>query len=254
MLNSWPMDAGPGLRVNAVIQARTQSTRLADKVLLPLAGRPVLEWVVDAARASRGVHDVVVATTTSSADDRIEQLCQRMRIPVVRGSESDVLSRFAQAIRAHPCDAVVRLTADCPLLDPDLVGQVVAAWQYDPSLDYVATTLIRTLPRGLDVELISCAALRRLDENAQGYHRSHVTSGAYTDPGRYRLLGLVVEPDYSKYRVTLDTLEDAIALEQLASILPRTPPKWSDLVAILRVRPDIVAINSSVEQKPISAG
>lgn len=239
--------------VNAVVQARTGSTRLPGKVLRPLGGRPVLDWVVGAAQEAPGVDRVLVATSTDSGDDPVADRAARLGAAVVRGPEDDVLARFALATREHPCDAVVRLTADCPLLDPELVGLVVAAWRRAPEHDYVATTLVRTLPRGLDVELARVPALRELDATAAGYDRVHVTSGLYGDPDRFRCLGLVVSPAADDLRVTLDTAEDAELLDGLVEALDgRTG--WRDVVAVLRARPDLVARNAGVRQKPLEAG
>src|SRR6476619_824388 len=120
---------------------------------------PVLEWVVRAARAARGLDDVIVATSTLPGDDAVADLAASLGAPVVRGSEDDVLSRYVAALDAHPADAVVRLTADCPLLDPALIDAVVAAWRAAPAHDYVSTVLVRSLPRGMDVELVTAAAL-----------------------------------------------------------------------------------------------
>lgn len=238
-------------RVVAVIQARTGSSRLPGKVLLPLAGRPVLGWVVRAALAAPGVDEVVVATSTADGDDAVADLAADLGVGVVRGSELDVLSRFVAARDATAADAVVRLTADCPLLDPALVGAVVGAWRADPSLDYVATTLVRTLPRGLDVELVSSDALNRADAVARDHHRVHVTSALYAEPGAYRTLGLVVAPDAHDLRVTLDTAQDATLLEAVTTALGDAPPAWRDLVALLRSRPELVALNAEVRQKAL---
>jgi spore coat polysaccharide biosynthesis protein SpsF len=238
-------------RVVAVIQARTGSSRLPGKVLLPLAGRPVLSWVVRAAQAAPGVDEVVVATSTAPGDDAVAELATALGVAVVRGSELDVLQRFVAARDASGADAVVRLTADCPLLDPALIGAVVGAWRAEPSLDYVATTLVRTLPRGLDVELVSSAALDAADAAARDHHRVHVTSALYAHPGEYRTLGLVVAPDAHDLRVTLDTAEDAALLDALATALGDEPPAWRDLVALLRSRPDLVALNAEVRQKAL---
>lgn len=241
------------VRVNAVVQARTGSTRLPGKVLRPLGGRPVLDWVVTAAQKAPGVDQVVVATSGDPADDPVADRAARLGAAVVRGPEDDVLARFLLATREHPCDALVRLTADCPMLDPELVGLVVAAWRQAPEHDYVSTTLVRTLPRGLDVELARVSALQALDATAEGYDRVHVTSGLYGDPAWFRCLGLVVSPAANDLRVTLDTAEDAALLDGLADALAgRTG--WRDLVALLRTRPDLVALNADVRQKPLEAG
>ncbi|GGC11357.1 cytidylyltransferase domain-containing protein [Cellulomonas carbonis] len=247
-----PSHAAP--RVVAVVQARTGSHRLPGKVLLPLAGRPVLGWVVRAARAASGVDEVVVATSTAPGDDAVADLATSLGVAVVRGSEDDVLSRFVLARDTARADAVVRLTADCPLLDPALIGLVAAAWRAAPDLDYVATTLVRTLPRGLDVELVSAAALDLADARATDHDRVHVTSWLYGEPGRCRTLGLVVTPDAHDLRVTLDTPEDARLLAAVADELGDAPPAWRDLVALLRSRPDLREIVADVRQKSLEEG
>jgi spore coat polysaccharide biosynthesis protein SpsF len=242
------------MRINAVIQARVGSTRLPGKVLEDLGGRSVLDWVVRAARSASQVDKVIVATSTLAADDAVADLAASLGVLVVRGSEQDVLSRFVAALDAHPADAVVRLTADCPLLDPTLIDAVAGAWAAAPTHDYVSTVLVRCLPRGLDVELVTARALRAVDRMAVGHDRVHVTSGVYADPTAYRLLGLCVTPPANDLRVTLDTQEDLVLLRTLVAELPDEPPAWQDVVAILRARPDLVAINSGVRQKPLAAG
>jgi spore coat polysaccharide biosynthesis protein SpsF len=244
----------PRPRVVAVVQARAGSHRLPGKVLRPLAGRPVLEWVVRAARRADGVDGVVVATSDRPGDDEVAALGAALGVDVVRGSEDDVLSRFVLAREATDADAVVRLTADCPLLDPTLIALVVAAWRAAPDLEYVATTLVRTLPRGLDVELASRPALERADVHATGHHRVHVTSWFYTEPGRCRTLGLVVTPDSHDLRVTLDTAADARLIEAVARELGDAPPAWRDVVALLRSRPDLTALVHDVQQKRLEDG
>jgi spore coat polysaccharide biosynthesis protein SpsF len=242
------------MRINAVIQARTGSSRLPGKVLEDLGGRPVLEWVVRAARAASQVDTVVVATSTLPADDAVADLAGSLGVAVVRGSEDDVLSRFVAALDAYPADAVVRLTADCPLLDPTLIDAVAGAWAAAPVHDYVSTVLVRCLPRGLDVELVTAGALRAVDRIAVGHDRVHVTSLLYAEPTAYRLLGVCVTPPANDLRVTLDTREDLALLRALVAELPDAPPSWREVVSILRSRPDLVAVNSAVRQKPIEAG
>ena len=248
-----PPHQGRG-RVTAVIQARTGSSRLPGKVLRPLGASVVLDWVVRAGQLAEGVDEVVIATSTAAGDDPIAEVGSRLGVPVVRGSEDDVLSRFLLAADRHPTDAIVRLTSDCPLLDPALITQVVALWRADPSVDYVATTLVRSLPRGLDVELATTDALRRVSRTATGHHRTHVTSGLYTEPGDFRLTGIVVSPAANDLRITLDTPEDAALIEAVVAELGDRPPAWRELVALLRNRPDLVAVNAGIEQKRLEEG
>lgn len=242
------------MRVHAVVQARMGSTRLPGKVLRLLGGRPVLSWVVDAAQRAPGVDDVIVATSDEPEDDPVAHLAAATGAQVVRGSEHDVLTRFVQALDEHPCDAVVRLTADCPLLDAGLIGQVVAAWRADATVDYLATTLVRTLPRGLDVELVRAAVLRDVAHDAVGHDRIHVTSGVYARSDRYSLMGLVVDPPAADLRVTLDTAEDAALLGAVVHGLGGEPPTWRSVVRYLREHPDVAGLNSGVRQKQVEEG
>lgn len=241
-------------RVVAVIQARMGSSRLPGKVLRALGGRAVLGWVVRAAQLAAGVDEVVVATSRAAEDDAIEDFARAAGVAVVRGSEDDVLDRYVAAAAAHQADAVVRLTSDCPLLDPAVIGGVVALWRADPALEYVATTLVRTLPRGLDVELVAVPALRRAWAEATGHHRSHVTSWLYRAESLVPRGGAVFAPDASRLRVTLDEQADAELLDAVVDALGDRVIPVRELVSFLQSRPDIVAINRHVEQKALEQG
>ena len=243
------------MRVAAVVQARMGSTRLPGKVLRPLGGRPVLSWVLRAARESACVDELVVATSALPEDDPVEELAREAGAQVVRGSADDVLDRYLRALDAHPADAVVRLTADCPLIDPSLVAMVVSAWRAAPDgIDYLATTLHRTLPRGLDVELVTADALRRAGREATAHDRVHVTSYVWSHPELFRVAGLVVRPEAADLRITLDTPEDAALLDAVAAAVGDRPPGWRELVALLRARADLVALNAAVVQKALEEG
>ena len=235
-----------------VLQARTGSRRLPNKVLAPIGRRSMLGHCI--VRLGDGRLPVIVATTDRPQDDAVADEAMKHGVAVVRGSEDDVLSRYLQALEEHPADAVVRITADCPFTDPDLIDAVVAAWSADPRLDYVSTVLVRTLPHGLDVELVSARALRAVDERATGHHRVHVTSGLYTAPDDYRVMGLCFAPDATDLRVTLDTPEDLEALRAIVGVRGAAPVSRAELVSLLRARPDLVAINAAVRQKTLAEG
>lgn len=242
------------VRVNAVVQARLSSTRLPGKVLRPLGGRSVLGWVVRAASRARGIDTVVVATSDTPDDDAVAHEAWRRGAAVVRGPLYDVLDRFGTAVHQYPCDAVVRLTADCPLLDPALIDQLVALWRADPTLDYVSNVLVRTFPRGLDAELVRREVLDEQLAQATGVDRVHVTSGIYARPDRYRCAGLVAAPDSSDLRVTLDTAADFAVLDGLVNKLDDGASSWRAVVATLRAHPELAALNAQIGQKPPAAG
>ncbi|MCF6507969.1 spore coat protein [Blastococcus sp. MG754426] len=243
------------MRVAAVVQARMGSTRLPGKVLRPLGGRPVLSWVLRAARESGCLDRVVVATSTLPEDDAVAGAARAEGAEVVRGDADDVLARYLLALEQHPADAVLRLTSDCPLLDPDLLRAVVALWRAAPaSCDYVATTLERTLPRGLDAELVTAGALLRAGREAEGYHRAHVTSYVWSHPELFRLSGLVVRPAAADLRLTLDTPEDAALLDAVVAAIGDRAPSWRELVELMRSRPELASLNATVVQKALEEG
>ena len=238
----------------AVIQARMGSSRLPGKVLRPLAGGTVLSWVVRAARASGVIDDVIVATTNEPADAVIVTAAEALDCRVTRGPESDVLARFVAAVTGEPDDAViVRLTADCPLLDPAVIAMAVRSFT-GSGLDYLSTSYVRSLPRGLDVEVVTAGGLRAIDLVAEGFERVHVMPHFYLHPDRHQCAAVVFVPDASDLRVTLDTPDDAELIDGLVELLGDSPPSWRRLVQVLREHPELVALNADVQQKELDEG
>jgi spore coat polysaccharide biosynthesis protein SpsF len=240
------------IRIVGIIQARTGSSRLPGKVLLPMAGRSVLGWVVRAARASRTLDDLVVATTEQPGDDAVVAECERLGVSWHRGHVEDVLTRFAGALAAHPADAVMRFTADCPLLDPALVRAVGATFRAVPGLDYISTILHPTLPRGLDAEVIGAGALRRVGALATGYHRAHVTSYVYTHPTAFNIMGLSFPPAAAHLRVTIDTAEDWELVQAVVRAFGDAPIPYRALIDWLDRNPGARALNAGVRQKELA--
>lgn len=240
-----PKSAG---KTVAIIQARRSSKRLPDKVLLDIGGKPMLQRVVERTRQARWLDDVIVATTIASEDDAIGQLCQQIGVSVTCGSVFDVLDRFYQTALAFQAEAIVRITADCPLIDPGVIDQVVEAFfnwgKPSPPThvsesegswagwDFAANRLPppwkRTFPIGLDVEVCTFAALEQAwREATQPYHREHVMPYLYEEersvhvstlqspahlpafPSNFfRVLQVDHDPDYGFHRWTVDTAED----------------------------------------------
>lgn len=249
-----PPPAAP--RVVAVVQARCRSERLPGKVLLELAGRPVVEHVVRAARAVASIDDVVLATSTEAADDPLAAVGEALGVRTVRGSEHDVLGRFVAALEGDRAGAVVRLTADNPLLDP-AVAELVVQRFLRGDCDYASNNGERSWPRGLDCEVISREALRR---SARDGHRpedrEHVTFHARTHPRDFRLVN-VRAPEHEHWpelRLSLDTAADLALLRRVFDALHRddapAPPPVGAVIAWLRRHPEVVALNSDVAQKP----
>jgi len=243
-------------RLIAIVQARTGSTRLPRKVLRDLGGRPVLAWVVAAARASGVCDEVVVATTTDPRDDAVAKLASELGVRCVRGPVDDVLTRFlvaAEAVAADDADGIVRLTADCPLLDPSVIARCGLRFESERA-DYVTTDHEHTVAHGLDVEVVSVETLRRLDPLAAGADRAHVTSYVAAHPGEFRITSIPLEQPCAHLRLTLDEPADAELLDAIVATLGERASDYRNVVALLRARPHLAQINAHVPTKPIAAG
>jgi len=247
-----PMTEHP--KVVAIIQARMGSTRLPGKVLADIDGHPMLWHVVQRTRAAKTLHEVIVATTTEPADDAIAAFCREHKAICFRGSEKDVLDRYYQAAREHDVQNIVRITSDCPLIDPEVVDKTVRAF-WDEQPDYASNTLVRTYPRGLDTEVVTFRALELAWREArQSYQRAHVTPFLYENPGRFRIVPVTGDHDFSDDRWTVDTPED---LELVRAIYARFAGKeflHRDILRLMEREPQLREINRSIAQKALHEG
>ncbi len=200
----------------AVVQARMTSSRLPGKVLEDLGGAPVLQRVIERLSLCAQLAGIVVATSDHASDDPVAELARSLGMVVVRGPLHDVLARYRVALDARPCDAVVRITADCPLIDPSVVDRVVWAWRAD-EVDYAANIIEpRTFPKGMDVEVVSSPALRAADDEAtDAYDREHVTPFVRSRPERFPQSAVTHDPPRADVRLTLDTLDDLALMREL---------------------------------------
>jgi spore coat polysaccharide biosynthesis protein SpsF len=194
----------------------------------------------------------VVATTTSPADKAIVAECERLGIPAFRGDEQDVLDRYYQAAQVHRADVVVRVTSDCPLIDPGVVDEVVRAF-LDAEPDYASNTLDRTYPRGLDTEVMTMAALARAWREAQEpYQHAHVTPYLYQNPQLFRLLSVTANADYSGYRWTVDTPEDLVFVQAVYTRMGNAMDiTWRDVLGLLEREPALAELNCNIQQKAL---
>lgn len=253
-------------RTVAIIQARRSSTRLPDKVLLDIGGKPMLARVVERARRAASLDEVVVATTLDPADAAIESLCLENGFPCYRGSLPDVLDRYYQAARLYKADVVVRLTGDCPLIDPGLIDEAVRAFlspgpgqpetggetfPYDFAANRLPPPWHRTYPIGLDVEVCTFKALERAwKEGSLPHQREHVMPYLYEEPGRFRVLVLDHDPDYGALRWAVDTPDD---LELIRQVYARFSGKddftWEQVLDLFKREPQLAEINAQSRQK-----
>ena len=240
------------MKIGIITQARATSTRLPAKVLLTAGGRTYLEYHLDHLQAT-GL-PVIVATTTNAADEQIVEIAAQAGVPVFRGSELDVLSRFAGAIREHELDGVVRVTSDCPLIDPEVVVAGVDRFRAEAAENlYVSNCLERTYPRGMDYEVFSGARLLKADADATlPADREHVTSYLHQNrTGDMRLVNMPWTESGSQYRLTLDTEDDRKLLATLIEDFGAAELNVADLVAIMDKHPELHALNEHIEQKKL---
>jgi spore coat polysaccharide biosynthesis protein SpsF len=240
-------------RVVAIVQARMGSSRLPGKVLLDLGGDTMLARVVARLRATSTIHDIVIATSTHASDDAVETEAKRLDAGVHRGSETDVLDRYLGAARAARADVVVRVTSDCPVIDPEITDLVVRA--LDPRVDYASNTHTRTFPRGLDVEALHRDTLERIARlGVSPAAREHVTAFVMERPELFCIRQVQAVDDASELRLTVDTAADLALIRTLYALLELgrgTPPSYREVVALLRARPELAQINAHVIQKQV---
>ena len=240
-----------------VVQARMGSSRLPGKVLLPVAGRPLLSYQLERMREARRAVHLLVATSTLPGDDPIVALCEREAIACVRGPEEDVLRRYALAARVTGAEAIARVTGDCPLLDPELVDEAIAAME-DPAgrPDFVSNMLEPCWPLGMAVEVATTAALLEADREAvDPEEREHVMPFIWRRPERYRLASLTRSPDLSHHRWTVDTPEDFELVSRIIrGLYPHQPRfRMGDVLALLERNPTWSDINRHVAQRAVAA-
>ncbi|MDZ8065608.1 MAG: glycosyltransferase family protein [Nostoc sp. DedQUE08] len=236
-----------------IVQTRMTSTRLPRKVLKKVLDKPLLEYQIERLKRVKLADEIMIATTTNSADLSIIELCDRLSIPYFRGSEEDVLARYYGAAKEHQADVVVRVTSDCPLIDPQVIDKVIQFYiNYKYEYDYVSNSLERSYPRGMDTEVFSFLALHQafVEATAQS-DREHVTPFIYMHPERYRLAQVVYSENESSHRWTVDTADDFELIKRIIEALYPEIPKFTleDCLDLLRKYPDWSRINAHVEQK-----
>lgn len=232
----------------ALIQTRMTSSRLPGKVLQDIAGRPMLLRVVDCAKQAKSVDLVAVITSTHESDDAIERCCKENDIFCFRGNLDDVLDRYYQAALHFQAEVIVRITADCPLLDPGIVEQVVEAF-HGGSYDYASNTLECTYPDGLDTEVFRFSSLEKAwREAGLKSEREHVTAYIYKHPELFRLGVVKHSEDLSELRWTVDTLSDLEFVRAVYANFDDNPFGMEDILLFMKDHPEIADFNAGQER------
>jgi spore coat polysaccharide biosynthesis protein SpsF len=243
------------MKVVAIIQARMGSTRLPGKVLKDLGGESVLSRVVRRSQRAKLIDEIIVATTTEPQDEQIVSESERLGVSVFCGQEQDVLDRYYQAAMKFKADAIVRITSDCPLVDPEVIDKIIGSY-LSAKVDYASNILDRTYPTGLDVEAIGMNALARAWKEAnESFQRVHVTPYIYQNPNLFVLRSVVGDKDYSAYRWTVDTREDLeFARTMYDRLGNRNTFSWRDALGVLAQNPVLADINRHIHKKALQEG
>ena len=241
-------------RIVGIVQARMSSERLPAKVMLDIAGSPMLVRVVERASRAATLDHIVVATSYDESDVSIVELCALRAYDCFQGHPTDVLDRYRNAARSFGAEVIVRITADCPLIDAEVIDTIVEAFlSADPQVDFAANRFPehRTYPIGLDTEVCTAQALELAWKEAeQPYQREHVMPYFYDEPGRFRILHVDNDRDYGSFRWAVDYPED---LEMIREVYARFDGRddfsWREVVALMESEPDLARINAMVKHK-----
>jgi len=242
------------MKTALIVQARMASTRLPGKIMKEVLGKTLLEYQLERLLRVKQADQVIVATTDHGEEQPIVDLCQRLGVPSFRGSEQDVLARYYGTATKYGADVVVRITSDCPLIDPAVVDKVISFYlAHKEDYDYVSNTFPElTYPRGMDTEVMSYKVLKEAYEQATDQaEREHVTIFIKRRPERYRIKNLPYDKDYSHYRWTVDTPEDFTLIEKMLTALYPVTPHFTleECLTLIADHPEWIKINDRIKQK-----
>lgn len=238
------------LNVQVIIQARMGSTRLPGKVLKELAGKPVIWHVVNRASAASLVERVIVATTENAEDNEIVKWCENNDVLCIRGSSEDVLARYVKAAKEFPANTIVRITADCPLVDPGTIDSLISLHN-SSNADYTTNVIKPTYPTGLDAEVVSSETLFNVDQIATlKSHREHVTMYIRENLSEFKSASLEFGRNVEHVRLTLDRQEDYEVLSAIFDLFPAGSkyPSIYEILSIVETNSELLKINSNIDR------
>ena len=238
------------MRKLIIVQARMTSTRLPGKVMKIVCDKPLLEHLINRLRRVKYADQVVIATTVNDTDNIIVNLCKELGTLYYRGSEGDVLGRYYEAAVKYGGDIIIRITSDCPVIDPEVVDYLINFFANNiEKYDYVSNTLERSYPKGMDSEIFSFDTLKEAHFNAHDpFDRENVTPFVKMRPQQFRLYNILYRIDMSRYRWTLDTPEDLELISKIFDALFYQNPSFSlkDMLDQMERTPEWETINAHV--------
>jgi len=237
-------------KISIIIQARMGSTRLPNKVLAEIEGKPMLYHLVQRLKLSKFNPEIIIATTKDNSDKQIIDLAKTLKIKYYAGSINDVLDRYYQAAKKYNIKIIIRITADCPLIDPRILDKVISEFLTD-NYDYLCNTNPPSFPDGLDIEIFSFETLERAWKSAKlSSEREHVTAYIYKNPEIFRLGNIANKTDLSGMRWTVDEKEDLEFVRQIYKFLYKGHHIFlmEDIIKFLKEKPEIMLINKKFQR------
>lgn len=239
------------MNVNAIIQARCGSTRFPNKVFADIDGHPLIWHVVNRLTYAKTVNKIIIATTTNTKDDAIERWCLDNNIDYYRGNENDVLNRYYCASKAFPSDVIVRITADDPFKEPEIIDKVITTL-INGDFDHVTNNFPPTFPEGLDCEAFRFSALEKSERSTNdSFEREHVTQYIYHNPDKFKIGNVAYDTNLSHLRWTIDNKMDYDMVKAIythRNTVNTGILLMNEILDILKAHPEILSINSIVER------
>lgn len=245
-------------KYSVIIQARMGSSRLPEKILKKVKSKMILEYVINQIKSSEKINEIIIATTKKTEDDIIENFCKERKIKYFRGSENDLLDRYYQCAKKYNCDPIIRITSDCPLIDPNVIDKIIFIFEKN-NYDYVSNNIefknnrwvnsLCNFPQGMTVEITSQKNLEKAWREAKKpSEREHVFPYIQFNPDLFKIHNIFHDKDLTKIRCTIDRIED---LKFLEALLVHFPEKKiitiKDIEKVIRLEPNLIKINSHID-------
>ncbi len=236
------------MKIAALIQARMNSTRLPGKVMKKINSYPIIELIIERLKFSKKIDEIILATTKNEEDDFLSEHASSLGVKVFRGSEKNVLDRFYKAAKKNNLDCIVRITADCPLVDPWLVDQIIKEF-LKSDYDYISNAIEPTYPDGLDCEVFNMKALEKSWKEATSQHqKEHVTPYIY-ETDNFRIKNFSSKKDFSNLRWTVDENIDLLVIKNIYSYFsPRIDFNWEEVIDLYNKNPDLFKDNLNIKR------
>ena len=241
------------MKIAAIIQARITSTRLPGKVLIDIEDKPIVWHVINRLKFSKKLTDIILAIPDTKENDILEKFSKDNQINYFRGSEEDVLSRYYEAAKKFKVDVIIRITADCPLIDPEIIDKVIEK-HLNSGADYTSNLIKRTFPKGLDIEVFNFSALEKsFQETKERADREHVTLYIREQPREFKRVNIENDEDISFMRWTVDEKEDLEFVRAVYKKLYQGGKIFltKEIIELLEKEPQLLEINKNIKRKPI---